>query len=418
MQHGNGIPDVATDSTHVIVVGGGIWGLSTAYHLARAGRCQVTLVERNDEVGAETTPRAAGLVGQIRESAAMCGAVQYALELFTQFTEETGYDLGLRRPGSLMVALTEARMEVYARQVENGRHNGLDAQFVSQQEMERLAPHMNAAALAGGFLVPGDGYVDPGLCARGYAMAAAELGVRVRCGTPVTGLNLEAGAVAGVRTSDGTIGGDAVVVTGGPWTAGLLQEWAGHQLATATIRHQRVRTVPHHGVPTHHPVVRITDASCYLRPEAGGGDIYGLFEPDPTLVDLTREHFRTADLDPPVETMSEARRRLSPVFPVLEQLDIAERLQGVTTFAPDGNYMLGPVPGVAGLHCASGCAALGIAGSAAVGRWIASWVLDGDPGDATATSFFSVDRFGAQHTDREWVDERGAQFYANYYGIR
>ena len=228
---------MATDTTSIVVVGGGIWGLSTAYHLARAGSCQVTVVERNDQVAAETTPRAAGLVGQIRESATMCSAIQYALQLFTEFTEETGYDLGLRRPGSLLVALTEARMEAYARLVENGRNNGLEAEFVSNQEMERLAPHMNVSALSGGFIVAGDGYVDPGLCANGFAAAARELGVRFQCGTPVTGLDVESGTVTGVRTAEGAIGADAVVLTGGPWTATLLRQWAGYDLATATIRH-------------------------------------------------------------------------------------------------------------------------------------------------------------------------------------
>ncbi len=410
---------MATDTTRVVVVGGGIWGLSTAYHLARAGSCQVTLIERNDQVAAETTPRAAGLVGQIRESATMCGAIQYTLQLFTEFTEETGYDLGLRRPGSLMVALTDARMEAYALQVENGRENGLEAEFVSNQEMERLAPHMNVSALTGGFVVAGDGYVDPSLCALGYAAAARELGVRFQCGTPVTGLDVESGTVAGVRTAEGSIGADAVVLTGGPWTANLLREWAEYELTVATIRHQRVCTVPQPGIPSHHPVVRVTDESCYLRPEAGGY-LYGFFEPEPTLVDIDEppSRFTTNDLEPPVETMAEALRRLSPVFPVLQQLDITERRQGVTTFAPDGNYMLGPVPGVAGLFCASGCAALGIAGSAAVGRWISSWILEGDPGNEAVDGEFDIDRFGDKRTDRQWINRGGANFYATYYSIR
>ncbi len=410
---------MATDTTRIVVVGGGIWGLSTAYHLARSGSCHVTLIERNDQVAAETTPRAAGLVGQIRESATMCGAIQYALQLFTEFTEETGYDLGLRRPGSLMVALTDARMEAYARQVENGLENGLEAEFVSNQEMERLAPHMNVSALTGGFVVAGDGYVDPGLCALGYAAAARELGVRFQCGTPVTDLDVNAGAVTGVHTAEGRTGADVVVLTGGPWTAALLRQWAGYELAVATIRHQRVCTVPQPGIPSHHPVVRVTDESCYLRPEAGGY-LYGFFEPEPTLVDIDERpsRFTTNDLEPPVETMTEALRRLSPVFPVLEQLDITERRQGVTTFAPDGNYMLGPVPGVAGLFCASGCAALGIAGSAAVGRWISSWILEGDPGNEAVDGEFDIGRFGDKHTDRQWINRGGADFYAMYYSIR
>ena len=404
----------------VIVVGGGIWGLSTAYHLARTGSCQISLVERNEQVAAETTPRAAGLVGQIRESATMCGAIQYALQLFTDFSEETGYDLGLRRPGSLMVALTAERMEAYQRQVESARDNGVEAQFVSHQEMEHLAPHMNVSALEGGFIVSGDGYVDPGLCAQGYARAARELGVHIQCGTRVTGLDMDGeNTIVGVRTAEGRLGADAVVLAGGPWTASLLRQWTGYELATATIRHQRVCSAPCPGIPVHHPVVRVTDESCYLRPEAGGY-LYGFFEPEPSRIDLDEQPstFHTDDLEPPVETMSEALRRLLPVFPVLQELGVAERCQGLTTFAPDGNYMLGPVPEVAGLFCASGCAALGIAGSAAVGRWIASWILEGEPGDASVLEQFTLPRFGDKQTDREWVNRTGTDFYANYYGIR
>ena len=89
----------------VVVVGGGIWGFSTAYHLAKSGMSDVRVVKRHAEAASETTPRAAGLVGQIRSSRTMCEAVQYALELFTRFPEETGHDPGLKRTGVLVQRL-------------------------------------------------------------------------------------------------------------------------------------------------------------------------------------------------------------------------------------------------------------------------------------------------------------------------
>jgi 4-methylaminobutanoate oxidase (formaldehyde-forming) len=184
-----------------------------------------------------------------------------------------------------------------------------------------------------------------------------------------------------------------------------------------TIRHQRATTVPVGGIPAHHPVVRVTDVSCYVRPEKGGY-LYGFFEPHPTPIDL--EHlpstFRTADIEPPRATMDEARRRLSPIFPVLDEIEVAEFNQGITTFAPDGRYLIGPVPGVEGLFVASGCAALGIAGSAAVGRWLASWALEGRPDEALAE--FSLGRFGEKASDRAWVERQAEEFYGGYYAIR
>ncbi|MCE2393941.1 FAD-binding oxidoreductase [Candidatus Poribacteria bacterium] len=402
--------------TEVLIVGGGIWGLSTAYHLAKFGQKDILVLERNDAIAEETTPQAAGLVGQIRSSVTMLHAIRYALELFSHFPKETGHDPGLRQTGSLMVALTPERMDAYARQIERSHVNGIEADFVSHTEMNRLAPAMDPTKVEGGYFVPNDGYVDPHQCARAYAAAAKDLGVQIQLNTPVTGFRQRNGEVLGVETADGFIASNRVVITAGPWGAGLAKE-VGATSAVQPIRHQRARTVPTAGIPHHHPAVRVTDVSCYLRPDKGGY-LYGFFEPTPVSIDLEAmpADFRTGDIEPPVEVMVEAQRRLAPTFPILKDLEIAEYRRGITTFAPDGAYLIGPVPGIARLYLATGCAALGIAGSPAVGRWLANWIIDGDPGEDL--SVFSHQRFGAQAGDQEWLRRESEQFYANYYGIR
>ena len=405
-----------TQQTEILIVGGGIWGLSTAYHLAKFGQEGVLVLERNNEIAVETTPQAAGLVGQIRPSGTMLQAIRYALELFSQFPKETGHDPGLHQTGSLMVALTPERMDAYARQIERSHRNGIEADFVSHADMARLAPALDVTKIEGGYFVPNDGYVDPQQCARAYAAAARELGVQIQLNTPVTGFRQRNGEILGVETANGFIGSNCVVITAGPWGAGLAKE-LGATTAAQPIRHQRVRTVPTPGIPDHHPAVRVTDVSCYLRPDKGGY-LYGFFEPTPVSIDLeTRPpDFRTADIEPPVAVMAEALRRLAPIFPILNDLEIAEYRRGMTTFAPDGAYLIGPVPGMERLYLATGCAALGIAGSPAVGRWLAKWIIDGAPGEDLA--IFSHQRFGTQAADPEWLRRESEQFYANYYGIR
>lgn len=402
--------------TEVLIVGGGIWGLSTAYHLAKFGQNGVLVLERNEKIAAETTPQAAGLVGQIRSSVTMLQAIRYALELFSQFPKETGHDTGLRQTGSLMVALTPERMEAYTRQIERANLTGIEANFVSHAEMARLAPAMDMTKIEGGYFVPNDGYVDPQQCALAYAAAAKDLGVQIRLNTPVIGFRQRNGKILGIETEKGFMASNHVVITAGPWSAALAKE-VGTTTAVQPIRHQRVRTVSTSGIPDHHPVVRVTDVSCYLRPEKDGY-LYGYFEPAPVSIDLETmpTDFKTGDIEPPVEVMAEAQKRLTPVFPLLKDLEIDEYKRGMTTFAPDGAYMIGPVPEIDGLYLATGCAALGIAGSAAVGRWLANWVMNGDPGEDL--TMFSLQRFGAQTIDQEWLRRESEQFYANYYGIR
>jgi glycine/D-amino acid oxidase-like deaminating enzyme len=398
----------------VVIVGGGIWGLSTAYHLARAGWTAVVVLERNGALFDETTSQAAGLVGQIRATPLMRQAIRYAIDLFLNFERETDHDPGFHQVGSLLLAITPERMASFEEHVEHANRNGVEARFVEGAEMSRLAPHLDVSRVEGGYFVPEDGYLDPRGCARALCGAAEDLGVRIRTGTAVTDLSITDGRVMGVETDGGFVEAEHVVVTAGPWT-GTIAEMAGHRTAMVPIRHQRVNTAPVSGIPEHHPVVRVTDASCYLRPEEEGY-LYGFFEPDPTSYDLELPAgFRTSEIEEPVQVMEEARKRLTPVFPILEGLGIAAYKRGLTTFAPDGAYLIGPVPQVEGLFAATGCAALGIAGSAAVGSWLAGWIARGDPGEDLSS--VGLERFGENASDRDWIRRESEAFYGGYYGI-
>ena len=127
-----------TRDASTVVVGGGIWGLSTAYHLARAGQADVRVLERNEEPIGETTPQAAGLVGQIRATPVMQRAIRYAIDLFAGFERESGHDPGFRQVGSLLLALTPERLESFQKHVEGATRSGVAARFVDAAEMSGL----------------------------------------------------------------------------------------------------------------------------------------------------------------------------------------------------------------------------------------------------------------------------------------
>ena len=201
-----------TRQASTVIVGGGIWGLSTAYHLARAGRTDVQVLERNDELFDETTSQAAGLVGQIRATPLMRRAVRYAIDLFVDFVRETGHDPGFRQVGSLLLALTPERMASFEEHVEHANRNGVKAHFVDGAEMSRLAPHLYVLRVEGGYFVPEDGYLDPRQCAEAFRAAAEDLGVRIRTGTAAAGLSVRDGRVVGVETDRGLVEAERVVV--------------------------------------------------------------------------------------------------------------------------------------------------------------------------------------------------------------
>src|SRR5919107_1353447 len=195
-----------TRQASTVIVGGGVWGLSTAYHLARAGKTDVQVLERNGELFDETTSQAAGLVGQIRATPLMRRAIRYAIDLFTGFERETGHDPGFHQVGSLLLALTPERAASFEEHIEHANASGVEARFVDAAEMRSLAPHLEVERVEGGYFVPSDGYVDPRRCARAYCGAAEDLGVRIRPGTTVTGLSVRDGLAVGVETDRGFVG--------------------------------------------------------------------------------------------------------------------------------------------------------------------------------------------------------------------
>ncbi|MEE2617238.1 MAG: FAD-dependent oxidoreductase, partial [Candidatus Poribacteria bacterium] len=161
----------------VAIIGGGIWGLSAAYHLARKGQEDVVVFERNTELAVETTKRAAGLVGQVRDSATMIQVTQYAIRLFQQMAEETDCDPGFIQSGSLMLAMNEQRMAAYQQNMAFVQQHGVEAMLVDEIEIQRLAPNIDPSCLTGALFIPTDGYLDPYRCAMAYANQAEKLGV-------------------------------------------------------------------------------------------------------------------------------------------------------------------------------------------------------------------------------------------------
>lgn len=396
------------------MVGGGIWGCSIAYYLAEAGVRDVVVLERR-ELASGNTPQAAGLVGQLRSTELMVRSIRRVVARLEGWAAEHGEECGFRQVGSLKLALTDGRVRELETHVAQARSWGLEVELISPGAARARVPFLAVDGVKAAAWIPGDGYVEPYTLAMAIARAARKLGVRFETGRPVTAITIKGGSVRGVETPAGPVSAPRVVVAAGPWVE-RVGEGVGLAFDTIPLRHQHWTTAPMDAVPRDLPVVRVPDASVYIRPEVGGLMLGG-FEARP-------KAFRMADLPPTFEiehtekdlgVLDELAGGLTRAFPLLAGAPVLKGCAGLPTFTPDGSYLIGAVPTVGGLYVAAGCNAIGIAGSLLVGEWMSELVLEGRT--RVDTSSQALTRFGSRYGDRRRLHEACESIYGNFYSL-
>jgi 4-methylaminobutanoate oxidase (formaldehyde-forming) len=397
-----------------VVVGGGIWGCSIAYHLARGGLRDVVVLERR-ELACGNTPQAAGLVGQLRSTELMVRSIRHVVERLEGWAAEHGEESGFRRVGSLKLALTDGRVRELEAHVARARSWGLEVELVSPASAQTRVPFLDASRVKAAAWIPGDGYVEPYTLAMAIARAARRLGVTFETGRPVTAIRIDGGAVRGVDTPAGAVEAPRVIVAAGPWVERVAGA-VGLAVDTVPLRHQHWTTAPIASVPADLPVVRVPDASVYIRPEVGGLMLGG-FEARPKAFPMTAlpPTFEIEHTERDLGVLEELAGGLTRVFPALAGAPVLKGCAGLPTFTPDGSYLLGAVPTVAGLWIAAGCNAIGIAGSLLVGEWLSELVLEGRTRADTKSQ--ALDRFGPRYAERRRLREDCESIYGNFYSL-
>jgi 4-methylaminobutanoate oxidase (formaldehyde-forming) len=398
--------------TRVAIVGGGILGCAAAWHLARAGVRDVLVLER-DELNAATTSQAAGLIGQLRTSAVKSAIVGQTLTDIATLEAE-GLASGFRRTGSLRLALTPARDAEIREQVRAARGFGVDASIIGAEDVRRLAPGLEPSKEHVAAWMPNDGYAEPYTLASAYASAARRLGVTLATGCEVLGVRIVDRRARGLTAREGEVEAEVVVIAAGAWT-GAIAARAGAAVPAFAVRHQAWVTARMAWVTPTFPVVRVPDRLAYVRPEVGGL-MLGFFETTPLGVDVaSRTDFAVAATPRDGEVLTAHAPGLMEVVPGLGEAAVIGGTAGVPTYTPDGHFVVGPVPGIAGLFVATGCCAHGIAGSGGVGRALAEAVTGMaptlDPGP------MAPERFGARTWDTTWLRVACLETYAHYYGL-
>ncbi|MBK8739475.1 MAG: GcvT family protein [Betaproteobacteria bacterium] len=401
-------------NAEIVVIGGGIVGCSTAYHLAKLGRKDVVLLERN-KLTSGSTWHAAGLVGQLRTSANITQLLKYSVELYGALEAETGQATGWKMNGGLRLACNAERLTEIRRQATTAHSFGLDMHLLSASEARDLWPAMDVSDVVGAAFLPTDGQVNPSDLALALAKGARQRGVKIIEDCPVTAITTERGRVTGVVTAHGTITADIVVNCCGQW-ARQIGALAGVNVPLVSVQHQYLITEPIAGVPRSLPTLRDPDRLIYFKEEVGGL-VMGGYEPDPIawaergvpdnfafqLLDDNWEHFE------PLLEQAIAR------VPALQSAGIKQLINGPESFTPDGNWMIGEAPEVRNFYVGAGFNAFGIASAGGAGRALAEWIAGGEP----PMDLWPVDirRFGAPHRSTGWVRARTMEAYAKHYTL-
>jgi 4-methylaminobutanoate oxidase (formaldehyde-forming) len=403
------------EHARAVIIGGGVAGCSVAYHLTARGWRDVVLLERA-ELTSGSTFHAAGLVGQLRSSVALTRLMMWSVELYRRLQAETGRDPGWHEVGSLRLASSAERMEELRRQAGWAKTFGLPLEVVSPEEAAKLFPVISVDGLHGAVYLSTDGHLDPGGLAAALAEGARRHGASIRTGVRVTGIAVKEGRVHEVRTDAGPIRADVVVNAAGMWAA-EIGRMVGVTIPMVPIRHQYLTTKPIEGVHPRMPVMRDPDLLDYFREEVGGLVVGGWERnPVPWGLDGIPPDFNNRLFAPDWEQFAPLMENAVRRIPALAGAEVVRLIHGPEAFTPDGEFILGESPEVAGFFVAAGFCAHGIAGAGGAGRIIAAWIADGDPG----LDLWHMDlrRFGAQYRSRRLVTERAREIYGTYYDIR
>ena len=398
----------------VVIIGGGIIGASTAYHLAKLGMKDTVVIERH-KLTSGSTFHAAGLVGQLRSNANITQLLGESVKIYQTLEQETGLATGWKMNGGLRLACNEERWTEVKRQATTARSFGLEMHLLTPKEAQDLWPLMDVSDVVGAAFLPTDGQANPSDITASLAKGARQNGARIFEDTEVTGFEITDGRVTVVETSRGPIKCEIVVNCAGQW-AREVGRMAGVNVPLVSVEHQYMITEAIPGVTSTLPTLRDPDRLTYYKEEVGGL-VMGGYEPNPIawaaggfpkdfnfqLLPSNFDHFE--------QLMELALGRV----PALETAGVKELINGPESFTPDGNFILGQAPELTGFFVGAGFNAFGIASGGGAGKVLAEWIAAGRP--PYDLSPVDILRFGKNHQDVAWVRERTLEAYGKHYTI-
>lgn len=399
----------------VVVIGGGIVGTSILYHLARRGWSDIALIERAELTAGSTWHAAAGFHA-LNDDPNIAALQSYTIKLYQEIEAESGQSVGMHMPGGYSLATTPERWQWLKAECAIYQTLGIGARLATAEEIVTACPIVDPTGLLGGLFDPHEGAVDPHGTTHAFALAARKRGAEVVLRNRVLALSESPGGWR-IETERGVVTAEHVVNAAGLW-ARRVGAMVGLDLPLTPMQHHYLVT---EDLPLllaradEMPCVTDLEGYTYLQQERKGV-LLGVYERNP-------RHWKTegAEWDYGMDLLPEEIERISPEltigfqrFPSLLEAGIRKWVNGAFTFTPDGNPLVGPVPGRRNFWSACGCMS-GFSQGGAIGKVLADWIVDGDPG----ADIFGMDvaRYGAFASNDRYLRETTAQFYARRFVI-
>jgi len=402
------------NSARVVIIGGGIVGCSTAYHLTKMGWQDVVIVEKG-ELTSGSTWHAAGLVGQLRAERNITRMLQYSVSLYDRLESETGLTTGWKMSGCLHLAKTPERMYELKKGATTARSFGLEMNIISPKEAEALFPIMDPSDVIGAAFMPTDGQADPAGITQAMAKGARNRGCQIYEHTLVTGFDFDKRRVTAVKTDKGDIKCDTVVNCTGMW-GWQVGQMLGVNIPLVPFQHQFLVTEVIPDVPPDLPTLRDKDNLLYYKEEVGGL-VMGGYERNgiPWAVNGVDNGFISQLLDPDFDHFESLSEPAMIRTPCLMEAGISRLVNGPEGFTPDGDPIMGPAPELDNCFVAAGFNAFGIAAGGGAGKMMAEWIIEGEP----SLDIWPLDirRFGPYHRSRSYCVLRTRELYGKHYTI-
>ncbi|MGB0900408.1 GcvT family protein [Halocynthiibacter sp.] len=410
----------------VVIIGGGIVGTSSLYHLAKKGWTDCVLLEKN-ELTAGSTWHAAGNVPTFSTSWSIMNMQRYSTELYSGLAEEVDYPMNYHQTGSIRLAHTKERMQEFERACSMGRYQGIEMEIWTPEQAKENYPFLETHDLEGVLWDPSDGDIDPAQVTQALAKGARDMGAKILRFTPATGVTQKDDKTWIVHTEKGDIECDYVVNAGGYYAqriGEMFKPYGGRTVPMMVMEHQYLLTEQIPEIEAHVketgkklPLIRDVDVSYYLRQEKNGYNL-GPYEPNckahwVDADDAMPEDFSfqlwQEDLDRIEDIMVDAMARV----PLMETSGVSSVINGPIPYAPDGLPLIGPMPGVE--NAFEACVfTFGIAQGGGAGKVMAEWIVDGH----TEWDMWSVDpRRYTDYTDQDYCNQKGMEVYGNEYAM-